>query len=246
MIVGIILAAGKGKRFKSREPKCFIKLKGKKILEYSLNKLAKYVDILVVAVPPKRKDIFKETEDMLRELEGEARKKNKNLKTLVVYGGKERFESFLKAFRKIQQNFELKDGDIILEHDGARPLFSEKLLKKVISYAEKYGSAVPFITPPETIRLIKGRKEPFSFSSEIPRKRVALIQTPQAFSASLIKKALEKNKNKIKNKSKITDLAGLIFKTSKKIKGIKGERENIKITFPVDIKISSAILSEDL
>jgi 2-C-methyl-D-erythritol 4-phosphate cytidylyltransferase len=244
MIVGIILAGGKGKRFKSKKPKCYIKLKGKKILEYSLNKLAKYVDILVVATPPKRKDLMKETENMLKKLEAKMRRKNKNLKTLVVYGGEERFESFLNAFTKIQEKFQLKDEDIVLEHDGARPLFSEKLLKKVIGYAKKYGSAVPFITPPETIRLIKGEKEPFSFSSEIPRKSVALIQTPQAFKVSLITKALAKNKNKIKDKSKITDLAGLIFKTSKKIKGIKGERGNIKITFPVDIKISSAILSD--
>lgn len=281
MVVGIILAAGKSKRMGSEVPKCFLELGGKKIIQYSIEKFIDAgIKILVVATPPDP-HLKEETRKII---ENVISLKGANVYFSVIYGGKERWDSFRKSFEeakkllkraetemrkikdekvleksgnktKICSDGEKKEKIIIVEHDGARPFFSIELLKKVIKVAEKEGGAIPFITPRETVREMQGEKEPFLFKRELNRNNIALIQTPQAFELSLIQECLEIEKKKKKGEkgkirgkvkgenSKPTDLAGLIFKYRKnRVKGVKGETTNIKITFPEDIKIAKTLL----
>jgi 2-C-methyl-D-erythritol 4-phosphate cytidylyltransferase len=266
-VFGIILAAGKGERFKKSffkkenetndlyllekvaKPKCFLELGRKKIIEYSIEKFIKFVDFLVIATPPKNKEIFIEVDGIAKKYVG----KGKTKEIFTVYGGKTRWESFLNALKTVQI-LQPKGNDIIVEHDGARPLFSLNLLKKTINFAKKIGSAVPFLTPYETVRTIrkykiknsgeKVRNDIFLFDDEIDRQKVALIQTPQAFKYNLIERAIEFHTKKGKKLEDLnfTDLAGFIFASQQKIFGIKGERENIKITYFEDLKIAEKLI----
>jgi 2-C-methyl-D-erythritol 4-phosphate cytidylyltransferase len=266
-VFGIILAAGKSERFKRSflkkrkekndlylfekvaKPKCFLELGGKKIIEYSIEKFIKFVDFLVIATPPKDKEIFNEVDEIAKKYVG----KEKTKEIFTVYGGKTRWESFLNALKTVQI-LQPKGNDIIVEHDGARPLFSLNLLKKTINFAKKIGSAVPFLTPYETVRTIrkykikdsgeKVRNDIFLFDDEIDRQKVALIQTPQAFKYNLIERAIEFHTKKGKKLEDLnfTDLAGFIFSSQQKIFGIKGERENIKITYFEDLKIAEKLI----
>jgi len=268
-VFGIILAAGKGERFKKSffkkenetndlyllekvaKPKCFLELGGKKIIEYSIEKFIKFVDFLVIATPPKNKEIFIEVDRIAKKYVG----KEKTKEIFTVYGGKTRWESFLNALKTVQ-SLQPKKDDIIVEHDGARPLFSLHLLKKTINFAKKIGSAVPFLTPYETVRTIreykirkrnkaeKGNRNIFLFDDEMDRQKVALIQTPQAFKYNLIERAVEFHTKKGKKLEDLnfTDLAGFIFASQQKIFGIKGERENIKITYFEDLKIAEKLI----
>ncbi len=280
-VFGIILAAGKSERFKKsilkikkeikvsklsskvdtdldktnlvtylRQPKCFIELHGKKIIEYSIEKFCKIVDFVVITTPQGDEEIFKKANEIAKRYTIERRTKTKEI--IVIPGGETRWESFLKALRTIQ-SLQPKRDDIIVEHDGARPLFSENLLKKTIKLAKEIGSAVPFITPYETVRTvreIKGRNEKginniYIFEDEIDRAKVALIQTPQAFKYEVIEKAIifhSKGRKKLEE-LKFTDLAGLIFSSNQKVFGMNGERENIKITYFEDVKIAERIIS---
>ncbi len=281
-VFGIILAAGKSERFKKsflkikngikdfkisskvdtdldkigidlQQPKCFIDLHGKKIIEYSIEKFCKIVDFVIIATPQKDEEIFKKTNEIAKEYTREGKTKAKEI--IVIHGGETRWESFLKALRTVQ-SLQPKGDDIIVEHDGARPLFSEKLLKKAINLAKKMGSAVPFITPYETVRTVREIKKSFSraekgsgkiylFEDEIDRTKVALIQTPQAFKYEVIEKAIvfhSKYRKKLEGLG-FTDLAGLIFSSNQKVFGINGERENIKITYFEDLKIAERIIS---
>jgi 2-C-methyl-D-erythritol 4-phosphate cytidylyltransferase len=266
-VFGIILAAGKGERFKKSffkkenetndlyllekvaKPKCFLELGRKKIIEYSIEKFIKFVDFLVIATPPKNKEIFIEVDGIAKKYVG----KGKTKEIFTVYGGKTRWESFLNALKTVQI-LQPKGNDIIVEHDGARPLFSLNLLKKTINFAKKIGSAVPFLTPYETVRTIrkykiknsveKGNNDIFLFDDEIDRQKVALIQTPQAFKYNLIERAVEFHTKKGKKLEDLnfTDLAGFIFSSQQKIFGIKGERENTKITYFEDLKVAEKLI----
>jgi 2-C-methyl-D-erythritol 4-phosphate cytidylyltransferase len=265
-VFGIILAAGKSERFKKSffkkekenefylfekiaKPKCFVELGGKKIIEYSIEKFIRFADFLVIATPPKNKEIFIEVDEIAKKYVG----KGKTKEVFTVYGGKTRWQSFLNALKTIQ-NLHPKKDDIIVEHDGARPLFSLYLLKKTIYFAKKISSAVPFLTPYETVRTIreykiknrveKGNNDIFLFDDEIDRQKVALIQTPQVFKYSLIERAIEFHTKKGKKLEDLnfTDLAGFIFASQQKIFGVKGERKNIKITYFEDLKIAEKLI----
>jgi 2-C-methyl-D-erythritol 4-phosphate cytidylyltransferase len=265
-VFGIILAAGKSERFKKSffkkekenefylfekiaKPKCFVELGGKKIIEYSIEKFIRFADFLVIATPPKNKEIFIEVDEIAKKYVG----KGKTKEIFTVYGGKTRWQSFLNAL-KIIQSLQPEKDDIIVEHDGARPLFSLYLLKKTINFAKKIGSAVPFLTPYETVRTIreykvknrveKGNNDIFLFDDEIDRQKVALIQTPQVFKYSLIERAIEFHTKKGKKLEDLnfTDLAGFIFASQQKIFGVKGERKNIKITYFEDLKIAEKLI----
>ena len=148
-------------------------------------------------------------------------KKYKNV--LVIKGGKERSDSSLIALKKISK---YKPSNVLI-HDAARPDFSIKILKNLIKNLKNNIAVVPVIHSKDTIKY-KIKDELYNLN----RNCAFLTQTPQAFKfrelyhlASLQKKT-------------ITDEATLFIENNKKIKFIKGENANNKITFLQDIKKS--------
>jgi 2-C-methyl-D-erythritol 4-phosphate cytidylyltransferase / 2-C-methyl-D-erythritol 2,4-cyclodiphosphate synthase len=204
----VILAAGKSKRFNHNKPKQFFNYKNKEIIEHSIEK----------SLDSK---LFKKIIIVTNNL-----KKLKNRKyhksVLIIKGGKERSDSSLIALNFLKR-FKPKN---VLIHDAARPNFTIKLLKNLINQLKKNKAVVPVLESKDSIKLkIKNA------IINIDKKNAFLTQTPQAF------KFKDLFNIAIKQKKKITDDATLFIDNNYKIKFIKGENQNFKITYKSDLKV---------
>jgi len=209
----IILAGGKSKRFNSKIPKPYHFYKGKPLLLHSIDKakIYKKFNKIVLVINKRHKGLIKKL-------------KIKNIK--IIEGGKTRAESAYKGLKSIK-NYNIKN---VMIHDAARPNFSLKLLDKLIKGLQTNDCVVPAIQTVDTIKQKSVNK-----ITNLNRENIYLIQTPQAFN---YKKLYKLQGSKV---SEITDDANLFVKAGKKIKIIKGEMNNNKITINSDIKINDSI-----
>ncbi len=200
----ILLAAGKGKRFKSNTLKQFHILNGKPLIYQSIEKAIKskiFKEIIVVTNSKIKKP------------------KNKTIK--VIKGGSERFKSSKRALEYIK-NKKFKNVYI---HDAARPNFSIKLLKRLKRELNNNKAVVPYTNTDHSVKYREGAN-----IFNLKRKNLILTQTPQCFDFKTLYK-LSKN-----NKKYISDEATLFIKNNLKIKFIKGEEDNLKITTTKDLE----------
>ena len=147
-----------------------------------------------------------------------------------VAGGKERFHSVKCGIEALSE-----DVEYIAIHDGVRPLASKKLIIKLILEAEKCGAVIPAVAPADSYRIVEGDD-----SRIIDRSQLRMIQTPQVFSADVLRKAYEQPFS-----ATFTDDASVVEAAGHKITLIEGERENIKITTPSDMVIAEAIIAQN-
>ena len=202
----VILAAGKGKRFDKNKAKQFFKYKNKQIIDYSIEKSIQSKLFKKIIVVTNNPNLLKNKEYF------------KSIS--IIKGGKERSDSSLIALKYIKK-FKPKN---VLIHDAARPHFSIKLLKNLIYNLRKNKAVVPFIKTNDSIKY-QIKNEFYNMN----RKNTFLTQTPQAFNY----KDLFNLANK--ERSKISDESTLFIKSDYKIKFIKGESNNKKITFKDDL-----------
>jgi 2-C-methyl-D-erythritol 4-phosphate cytidylyltransferase len=118
-------------------------------------------------------------------------------------------------------------------HDGVRPFVSIDTIKRCFETAGQLGNAIPSISPADSLRIITD-----DGSQPVDRFHVKQIQTPQVFKAEIIKKAYLQEYI-----PEFTDDATVLEKSGERINLIEGNRENIKITNPEDLIISSALLN---
>ena len=204
----VILAAGKGRRFDKNKAKQFFKYQNKEIIDHSIEKSI-------------QSKLFKKIIVVTRNA-NELKNKGYIKSIIVIKGGKERDESSLIALKYLKK-FKPKN---VLIHDAARPNFSIKLLKNLINNLDKHKAVVPYIKIDDSIKYKKK-----SSLYNLDRNNFFLTQTPQAFR---YKDLLILAKKQLK---KIPDEASLFIKENKKIKFIKGEVQNKKITIKDDLKI---------
>jgi len=209
----IILAGGESKRFNSKIPKPYHPYKGKPLLFHSIDKAKKYRKFskIVLVINKKHKAHIKKL-------------KIKDIK--IITGGKTRAESAYKGLKSIKNN-NIKS---VLIHDAARPNFSLKLLDKLFKTLKLNDCVIPAIQTSDSIKQKKS-----NIVTNLKRENIYLIQTPQAFNYKKLY-SLQNNKS-----TEITDDANLFVKAGKKIKIIKGEIKNNKITINSDIKINNSI-----
>ena len=202
----IILASGQSKRFNSNKPKQFNIYRNKALFKHSIEKAVKSKLFKKIILVTNSKKQIQE-------------KFSKNIS--IISGGKERSDSSLIALKYIKK---FKPNNVLI-HDAARPNFSLKLLKKLIISLKKNKAVIPAINSKDSIKY-KVKNQFFNLN----RNNSFLTQTPQAF----------KFKNlynlSIKQKNKVADEATLFIENNLKIKFIKGENLNNKITFKEDIK----------
>ena len=205
----VILAAGKSKRFNKKIPKQFYNYKNKEIIDHSIEKSVNSKLFKKVLVVTNNINHFK--------------KKKVHNSVKIIKGGKERSDSSLIALKYLKK---YKPNNILI-HDAARPDFTPKLLKKLLYHLKKNNAVVPYINSKNTIKY-KIKNELYN----LKRENTYLTQTPQAFK---FKRLYELAINK---KNEITDEATLFIDKNRKIKFIKGENTNDKITFRDDIKLT--------
>jgi len=215
----IIVAGGTGTRANTPVPKQFMKLDGKPVVMHTITKFAEAgtpVEIILVL----NKDLIPQWQELCKE-------HNFNTEVKIVEGGENRFESVKKGLALIEEE------GIVAIHDAARPLVSAKTIVTAFKAAEMYGNAVPAIPLSDSIRQIDSTK-----SIALDRTRYCIIQTPQCFVASILKKAYSTAEYKIH----FTDDASVVESSGERIHLVDGNPDNIKITTPRDFIIAEALI----
>ncbi len=219
MNYAIILASGSGKRAELDVPKQFVKINGKTILEYSIEKFQnnKSTDRIILVVK-------KEYLDFCTSL-------NYDKICKVIAGGKTRQESSFIGASLIEE-----DSSKVLIHDGARPFVTDKIINGCYSALDNYSAVSIGVETTDTIISVQD-----NIIVDIPKRSSLLrCQTPQGFRAGLIKNAHKMAKER---GIKATDDAGLIVLLNlDKVFVIEGDINNIKITYPKDIEKAKEIL----
>lgn len=214
----VIVAGGSGKRMGMEVPKQFLELAGRPVLMHTIERFKSFNEAIeIITVLP---------EDELRHWIELQEKHSFSIPQTLVKGGCARFYSVKNGLQFVNV------PALVAIHDGVRPFVSLETIARCFETAEKLGNAIPSVAIAESLRMISDEG-----SSPLNRLLVRQIQTPQVFSAELLKKAYLQD-----YKPGFTDDATVLESMGVKINLVEGNRENIKITNPEDLIISTALL----
>ena len=225
-IAAVIVAAGRGKRFEESIKKQFFPLKGKPIIVWTLEVFDRQerIDELILVI---------EKEDKGFVIEEILNKYHFKKDIRLAEGGKMRQDSVYSGIVSTSE-----DIDIVLIHDGVRPLIRSDIIEKVIEETIKEGAVIVAVKESDTTVL---SKESF-IESFLDRDSIYRVQTPQSFRRGLIMKGLTQA---YKDNFYGTDDSSLVIRLGEKVKIVEGTPYNIKITSRDDIYFAERIL-EDL
>jgi 2-C-methyl-D-erythritol 4-phosphate cytidylyltransferase len=214
----VIVAGGSGKRMGADIPKQFLNLAGRPVLMHTIERFKSFNDAIeIITVLP---------ENQLRYWVDLQKKHSFDVPHTLVKGGLHRFISVKNGLKFVNT------PSLVAIHDGVRPFVTVDTIKRCFETAEKLGNAIPAVSPSDSLRMLTDKG-----SIPLNRMHVKQIQTPQVFNAELIKKAYLQEYI-----TEFTDDATVLEKMGEKINMVDGNRENIKITNPEDLLISSALL----
>ncbi len=228
MNIALILAGGSGQRMKQEIPKQFLNVNDKPVLIYTLEAFQTHPDIDEIGVV-----CIDGWHDILRAY---ARQYKIDKLKWVVPGGENGQSSIRNGVFEAEKRY--NGQDLILVHDGIRPLVSHEIISDCIIQCREHGSAI-VVTPCNTVVLRKTGPE--SSSEVVPRDQLALTQTPQAFPiaklASAHREALKRGiTNSIASCSLMVELGEPVHFSI-------GAETNLKLTTPDDLKIFKALLA---
>lgn len=215
-ISALILAAGQGTRLGGK-PKALIELGGSTLVERAVSSARNFASQIIVGVQ-------KENLSIVREILGS--------ECEVIVGGATRQQTTQNLLARA-------DNEITLIHDVARPLVSQDLFASVVDVASRLGTAVPVVpvTQRDSIALTDGDW----LGSALPRKNVVLIQTPYAFARESVIAAMRQAED---DGWQDTTITALLARAGYRMRLVKGETTNIKITFPEDLAAARKVFAE--
>ena len=223
----IVLAAGQGKRMGTSVQKQYLEIAGKPVLYYSLQTFEKshLIDEVILVVGEGQKE-YCEQEIIVKFGFRKIKK--------IVQGGKERYHSVWNGLNEVNG-----EGYVFI-HDGARPFVSEEILKRAYEEVVVHQACVVGMPVKDTIKIVDAEE----FTESTPnRDRLWLIQTPQVFENSLVKRAYAKLMEQ--EDIQVTDDAMVVEQMlHHRVKLVKGSYENIKITTPEDLEIASVFVEK--
>ncbi len=216
----IIVAGGKGLRMGTDIPKQFLPIGGKPVLMRTLERFREYsADLQIILVLPKAQ------QDYWKEL---CQKHKFTVAYQMTDGGETRFHS-------VQHGLVLIPDDaqgVVGVHDGVRPFPSVEVIRNCYETARTAKAVIPVIPIVETVRHLDG-----GCSKTVSRNDYRLVQTPQTFDIQLLKAA-----NRQPYNDDFTDDASVVEAFGYDITLVEGNRENIKITTPYDLKIAEVLI----
>lgn len=215
----IIVAGGKGQRMGSDIPKQFLQLAGRPVLMYTLEAFKAYEpDInLLLVLPEHQQAYWKRLCD----------EHDFTMDCLLATGGQTRFHSVSNGLALIPDT-----NALVAVHDGVRPLVSTVVIERAFMLAALHGAAIPVMPVVESLRLLKDEA-----SCSVNRSSYRLVQTPQVFRLSLLRRAYEQA-----YQADFTDDASVVEALGHKISLVEGNRENIKLTMPEDLLWAEAFM----
>ena len=217
----IIVAGGKGLRMGSDIPKQFLPIGGKPVLMRTLERFQEYSPALqiILVLPKAQQEYWKEL----------CEKHNFKVTYQLADGGETRFHSVQHGLALIPDDAE----GVVGVHDGVRPFPSIDVISDCYETARTAKAVIPVIPVVETVRHLDNAPS----SHTVPRGEYRLVQTPQTFDIQLLKAANRQSYN-----DGFTDDASVVEAFGFDVTLVEGNRENIKITTPYDLKIAEVLI----
>jgi 2-C-methyl-D-erythritol 4-phosphate cytidylyltransferase len=216
----IIVAGGKGLRMGTDIPKQFLPIGGKPVLMRTLERFREYsADLQIILVLPKAQ------QDYWQKL---CQEYDFKVEYQMTDGGETRFHSVQHGLALIPDDAE----GVVGVHDGVRPFPSVEVIRNCYETARKKKAVIPVIPIVETVRHLQDET-----SVTVPRGDYRLVQTPQTFDIQLLKAA-----NRQPYNDGFTDDASVVEAFGFDVTLVEGNRENIKITTPYDLKIAEVLI----
>ena len=215
----IIVAGGKGLRMGGELPKQFIPVEGRPVLMRTLDAFhACDASIQLILVLPHDHQAY--WHELCAQYQFAVPHR-------IADGGATRFHS-------VQSGLSLVDAPeaLVAVHDGVRPFVSREVISRCYAEAEAHGAVVPVIPVVETVRQLVGEG-----SITVPRDTYRLVQTPQTFRATLLRRAYEQPYT-----DAFTDDASVVEALGSAVSLVDGNRENIKLTTPFDLIVAKALV----
>lgn len=218
----IVVAGGKGQRMGGALPKQFQLLGERPVIMVTLERLHAIDNTLkfILVLPLEYIALWDEL----------CTKYEFSLPVTVVAGGNTRFHSVQNGLSMIEDS----DEALVGVHDAVRPFVSQKVLDDAFREAWINGAAIPMIDIQDSVRQIIGAG---GASQAVPRDRYRLVQTPQVFRLSLLRKAYSQ-----RYVEAFTDDASVVEAMGDRVYAVEGNRENIKLTTPFDMMVAKTII----
>jgi 2-C-methyl-D-erythritol 4-phosphate cytidylyltransferase len=221
MAVALLVAAGRGERLGADGPKAFVMLAGRPMLEWSLDALraVEAIERIVVALPAGA--------------EAPAG-------TLGVTGGAERSHSVRAALAAAGDG---PDDEPILVHDAARPLLTPELVRRSLDALAQTGADAVVAAAPvtDTIKRVVADAPGLHVEATLERHVLWAVQTPQVFRRAALAHALSQPDDVL---AAATDDAGIVEQTGGRVHLVESQRENLKVTTPLDLRLAALLLEE--
>ena len=213
----IIVAGGKGLRMGGDIPKQFLPICGKPVLMRTMEAFYAYdADIHIILVLPVSQQAY--WKELCQEYQFA-------LSHDIANGGDTRFHSVMNGLA-------LVEGDgLVGVHDGVRPFVSPEVIARCYGEAADCKAVIPVIDVVETVRHLTEEG-----SETVPRDRYKLVQTPQVFEVALLRRAYQQMYTDL-----FTDDASVVEALGEKVYLVQGNRENIKLTTPFDLKLAEML-----
>jgi 2-C-methyl-D-erythritol 4-phosphate cytidylyltransferase len=224
-IVAIIPAAGMGVRMGGETPKQFLALEGVPIFIHTLRKfvVADSIDDIFLGLR------FEEMERAQKEIDREHFRKPVRL----VAGGDSRQDTVARVLQEVSPTTEL-----VVVHDAVRPFISLDMIQRVIEAARRSGAAILGVPSVDTIKQVERQM----ILGSIPRERIVLAQTPQAFQYRTLREAFDRAQADGFNG---TDESSLVERLGKTVTVLMGSDRNIKITKPSDLPLARLYIAQE-
>ena len=212
-VSAIIAAGGRGLRFGGDSPKQLLTLGGRPILARSVDAFVAcdVISEIVVALPA---DLASAPPPYLLE---------RGKPVTIVTGGSERRSSVANAFSRVSDR-----AEVVVIHDAARPLVSDDLIRRTVAAATDTGAAIAALRAHDTVKQTNGDG---AITATLPRERIYLAQTPQAFRVPVLRDALRLG-------GEATDEAMLAERAGHTVRVVDGDPRNLKITTPDDLTMA--------
>ena len=218
----IIVAGGKGTRMGGEMPKQFQLLGGRPIVMHTIENLYALDSSLqiILVLPQEHIELWR---SLCKEYSFE-------VPLMLTAGGTTRFHSVQNGLALVDDI----DEALVGVHDGVRPFVSQRLYDDAFREARISGAVIPMIDIQDSLRHIIGCN---GASEVVPRDRYRLVQTPQVFKLSVLRKAYEQ-----RFVEGFTDDASVVEAVGLPVTAVEGNRENIKLTTPYDMMIAKTIM----
>ena len=218
----IVVAGGKGTRMGGEMPKQFQLLGDKPVIMQTLERLhAMDPGIqLILVLPAEHFELWKEL----------CKQHSFAVPLLLAQGGTTRFHSVQNGLAQVDDI----DEALVGVHDGVRPFVSPRVLADCFREAWINGAAIPMLDVQDSLRHIIGGN---GVTEVVPRDRYRLVQTPQVFKLSLLRRSYEQ-----RFIESFTDDASVVEALGEHVAGVEGNRENIKLTTPFDLMIAKTLM----